>query len=474
MINKKNTKSFLLVVMSNLVRLFSSFASIFLLPLIFSKQDYGFYKLFLLYLSYVGLFHFGFIDGIYLKFGGVDYDDLPKEKFRSFSKFMFSLQAFITILGFLSSFFLSGERQIILSLVSLSLFAQNMTSYFQFISQITSRFKEFAISNILSTILNLILIGVFYVFSYDSYLIFLIVVVIINYFILFWYITRYKQLIMGQSEKVDKNNLLIMFKLGIPLLISNLIVTFMNTLPRQFVEIMYPVEIFPNEFSNFSFAFTLMGFTSVFLSAIGLVIYPMLKKSSLEELKNNYKKLSSLLLITLFFAFCAYFPLDFVVNSFLPEYTESLKIFLIMVPSIAFTSLVTVLLHNYYKSLNLNKQFLYIGLIGIVELIICISIGYFIIEKSLISITISTIIGICIWYLLTEFYLMKALRLSNFKNILFLISSSILFYLNSLIEAWYIAFVIYLVTIMLYVLIYYNNEAMAIINKLKSKIKKEE
>lgn len=66
MLNKKFGKNVLLVIISDGVKLISSIMAMFLIPVIFSKQDYGFYKLFLLYISYVGMFHFGFLDGIYL------------------------------------------------------------------------------------------------------------------------------------------------------------------------------------------------------------------------------------------------------------------------------------------------------------------------------------------------------------------------------------------------------------------------
>lgn len=62
-----------------------------------------------------------------------------------------------------------------------------------------------------------------------------------------------------------------MFKVGIPLLMANFISILMTNIPKQFVDMQYPVEQFPTVFSNFSFFFTFLGFTSVFLSAISMV-----------------------------------------------------------------------------------------------------------------------------------------------------------------------------------------------------------
>ena len=62
-----------------------------------------------------------------------------------------------------------------------------------------------------------------------------------------------------------------MFKVGIPLLMANFISILMTNIPQQFVDMQYPVEQFPTVFSNFSFAFTFLGFTRVFLFAIIMV-----------------------------------------------------------------------------------------------------------------------------------------------------------------------------------------------------------
>lgn len=98
MINKKFGKDLLLVIVSNGVKLLSSILTVFFIPLIFSQQDYGFYKVFLLYVSYVGIFHFGFMDGIYLHYAGKDYDELEKTTFRTYTKFITILQGSVAII----------------------------------------------------------------------------------------------------------------------------------------------------------------------------------------------------------------------------------------------------------------------------------------------------------------------------------------------------------------------------------------
>ena len=62
------------VAFSNIIKLISSILIAFVIPNLLGLTNYGYYKVFVLYLTYIGLFHFGFIDGIYLKFGGLSYE----------------------------------------------------------------------------------------------------------------------------------------------------------------------------------------------------------------------------------------------------------------------------------------------------------------------------------------------------------------------------------------------------------------
>ena len=95
----KFLKNTLFVGFSQIVLLLSGILTGIFLPKIMSMDSYGSYKLYTLYLSYVGLFHFGFIDGIYLKYGGVDYDDLDRELFRKFSKYLLVIESIISLLA---------------------------------------------------------------------------------------------------------------------------------------------------------------------------------------------------------------------------------------------------------------------------------------------------------------------------------------------------------------------------------------
>ena len=57
--NKKTISDIIKVSLSNFLKLLAGILTGFLLPKILNITDYGYYKTFTLYISYVGIFHFG-------------------------------------------------------------------------------------------------------------------------------------------------------------------------------------------------------------------------------------------------------------------------------------------------------------------------------------------------------------------------------------------------------------------------------
>ena len=87
---KKIIANFSYVVLSNLLTVIVSSLVVLILPKIMGVEEYGYWQLYIFYLSYAGFVHLGWVDGIYLRYGGLEYDELDKEKF-SLSSHAFDL-----------------------------------------------------------------------------------------------------------------------------------------------------------------------------------------------------------------------------------------------------------------------------------------------------------------------------------------------------------------------------------------------
>lgn len=467
MSNKSTLKKIGYVTFSNVVKLVSSILIGFIIPNILGVTNYGYYKVFTLYLTYIGLFHFGFIDGIYLKFGGVDYKDLSRSKFRSYFKFLLLFELLIAIVGItVIQLWMNGDRAFIFTLLLINLIAINLTTYFQFISQITSRFREYSSRLIILSFTNIIIVGIMYYFGLSSYKFYSGLIVLVNFLLLFWYVYTYRQIVFGKSESLSesKNDIIDYFKIGIPLLVANLASTFVMTVDKQIVELLFPVE----EFGVYSFAYSMLVMVTVVVSAVGIVLYPTLKKVSIESIPNYYHKLMRIIIVVVLFGLFGYFPLLWVVPKFLPNYVGSLIIFRIALPGLLFTSTITAIKHNIFKITNKNVHFFWISFLAIItNIVLNLAAYYFYGTKE--SIAITSIIGLGLWYASTELYIIRTHHVKWRLNCLLILLGLSLFYILSGIQNYVIAGFIYVVFTMLITGTIYIKEISVLWNRVISK-----
>ena len=240
--NRKSITNILCVMLGNISTIISGVVMGFLLPKVLSLSDYGFYKTFTLYITYTGLFSAGIIDGIILKYGSNDYEELDRPLFRSYFKFFTALiataAAAIIIVGLL---FAEGDVQFIFMMVGIDMIAGNMTNYFRQISQITQRFQEYSRRIFLQSFIRILIIlsmlFLFYAGYEVGYRLFLTLIVLSDVLLTLWYITTYHELVFGSYETLARTRPLIhsLIKTGFPLLFANLTVQIIMALDRQFV-----------------------------------------------------------------------------------------------------------------------------------------------------------------------------------------------------------------------------------------------
>jgi O-antigen/teichoic acid export membrane protein len=447
-------KHIIFVAFSNIIKLISSILIGFVIPYILGLTNYGYYKIFTLYLAYVGLFHFGFIDGIYLKFGGVDYHNLKKESFRTYFNVLLLIELIISIIGIsVSIFFLEGERKIIFLLLFLNLIAVNLTTYYQFISQITSRFKEYSTRLILLSITNIIIVMILYIFSISDYRIYIGLIVIVNYFLLLWYLYTYRDITFGKKQKLrnSKSEIVFFFKTGIPLLLANLTSTIVILVDRHIVEFFFTVEIF----GVYAFAYSILAMITVVVSAVGVVLYPMLKKTNNENIPNNYANLNLVIIIIVLIGLIGYFPLLWIIPNFLPDYIDSLSILRIALPGLVLTSSISAIKHNFFKITDKNLSFFIISIIAIVTNI-ALNFGAYHFYGTTVSIAISSFIGISLWYISIEIYMVRKYKIHWKYNALLITIGVSSFYAISFIDNLLLSSLIYSLFIIILVALNFN------------------
>ena len=453
--SKKVVRNIVIVAISNFIKLLAGILVGFVIPKIMGETNYGYYKVYTLYLGYVGLFHFGFIDGIYLIYAGKKFDQLNQQQFRTYSKFLFILELIISsIISIISLFFIKYDYGFIFLFIGLSLIATNITGYYQFISQITGRFKELSFRNLLSAILQIILIVLFgslwyiHIINELQYQIYIISSFTILLIMTLWYGYTYRSITFGKSKKLkeENKNIIHFFIIGFPLLIANLVTNLILSIDKQFVSILTNLGKYTiGEFGVYSFAYTMLGVIATIIAAISTVLYPTIKTYDEERLKNSYNNLIAIIAMITSFCLLSYQPLCFIVTHWLSDYVDSLSIFRVILPGIILSSCVTMVMFNYYKAIGKHFIFFIISLLTLGLSIIANFIAYFATGK-MIWISIASVFVICIWYIISEFYLIKKWKLKTSKNIIYISLNIASFYiLTEFIYNIYLSFSIYFI-----------------------------
>ena len=401
----KAIRNILGVALSNISGILSGVLVGFLIPKVLSVEGYGLYKTFTLYVSYLGMFSLGIVDGVYLKYGAKDYEDLSRPLFRSYFKWFILVHFAFSLLVVVTALMIDDVNlRFILIMLGLNLIAVNVTGYFQHVSQITQRFKEYSLRKIIQSSINVCIVAVLYLYYIKKGLIgyqtYVIAIVAMNYALMCWYVVTYRELVFGEAIELrkTKSEIINLIMIGFPLLFANLCSTLLLTIDRQFVNILFSTE----QYAVYAFAYNMLSLVTVATSAVSTVLYPLLKRKNKDESNELYPMLSTIVLMLVYFIIGAYFPLRLFINWFLPKYTASLSIFRIILPGIAISSVITVIMHNYYKVMNKNLLYFRKSLVVLILSAVANYAAYKLFG-TMESISVASIVTMFFWYLFLRF-----------------------------------------------------------------------
>ena len=80
---KKLAKNMAVSIAAQAVSVLVSFVMSLVVPSLVSEYTYAYWQMYMLYVGYVGVLHFGLLDGLVLRYGAYDYGELDKARIRS-------------------------------------------------------------------------------------------------------------------------------------------------------------------------------------------------------------------------------------------------------------------------------------------------------------------------------------------------------------------------------------------------------
>ncbi|MEJ9304692.1 oligosaccharide flippase family protein [Priestia megaterium] len=373
--------------------LLSGLIGVFFLPKIMSIDSYSLYKTFTLYITYAGVFHFGFSDGIYIKFGGRRKEEINNAQIKSYYvKLIFFTFAVSIVMLVLS--FITGD--VLLKYFALYILPFNLIHFYKLLYRALGEFDRYSLLQGMQIILNLIPLIVF-IFIPSKAAQNLIIMQVVGIFIaaiIMNIILLIKKAEPTEKYKAKHKEILAICYIGFTVMVANLLTNLFFSIDRWLIKVFFSSK----EFAYYSFAISLLSLFSVLIASFTSIAYPYLARANNTENTKINQKLKIYLLIFSFIFINTYYLLANVVEFYVPKYSSSLKYLYILFLSIPFIGVINVIYSNMYKVQKKVKLFLYtvIFMLGIAVLLNIVAIYVF---STVYSISLSTLCSFFIWYL---------------------------------------------------------------------------
>ena len=408
-------KNTVYVVLAQSISLILGIARTLILPILLGITNFGYWQVYLLYMSYVGIFALGFNDGIYLKYGKYEYNELPKEKLRSSIRlFIFFQLIIMIIISAIIAFEKDPAKKNAMFWASVNIPIAGLTGVLTYIFQITNQLKKYSFYTVLDKIVVLLIIVVLYIFKMDNFIIIVIADTLTRVLVLVLMVVSCRDIIFGKGIEYQYalNEVVENIRIGIKLMFANFSGMLVLGFGRFLLERTATVE----EYGTYSFAMSTMNLVLVLITAIGLVIYPTLSRVNENVLSNFFNKMNDFLVVIIFGLLTILFPLKYFISSFMINYIGIFKYLAIVFAIIFVQSKMQILINPYYKLLRKEDLMLRANIVGVIMAVVFVTPLYFL-TGSVRMVAIGTLLAMLIRLYLSEVYLRRELNILESKTI---------------------------------------------------------
>jgi O-antigen/teichoic acid export membrane protein len=179
-------------------------------------------------------------------------------------------------------------------------------------------------------------------------------------------------------------------------------------------------------FSLYSFAVNSVNIAMVFISAVSLVLYPILCRLERASLPKYFLFINRMLCALIFCMMLFYYPLVLAIKAFLPKYAPVLDYLYLLFPSVIMQSKLQLLINTYYMSLREEKSMMYANLSSVIVFLV-LAVPLFSIYPDIKVIVWATLITFAWRCYASEIYLKGRLGIKGYKNIIEELAMAVVF-----------------------------------------------
>jgi O-antigen/teichoic acid export membrane protein len=371
-------------------------ALVFIVPKLTTVENYGYWRLFLLYASYAGVLHLGMVDGALLKWAGRSLPEIQEEIPRCIRFLVWQNLTVVVVVCLCASVLRSSDaRFLVLSVLAVSLI-QNLTTLFQVALQASRHFRPVAISTAapLGLLLCILLLGkrVFETGYHE----------LVFYYAAGWVLTLAWLFSTLKSWRRSSSRLTMRVGLdlilaGWPIVLSNASLAFAQQLDRFAVSWVGNIH----DFAMYSLAASAVAVPMLLVQAIYKVVFSHLATITSSDRMRIYSGGSRLLLLAWIPLLLYYFLLQVVIADFLPQYRASLPVAAVLLLGTLFLASVQILQMSFANLHGRQHQFL-VRTLEMLVIGLAITIFAALVLRSLMAVAVAEVVTVGTWWLLNE------------------------------------------------------------------------
>lgn len=407
-------KNTLTVFISNAISLFSGMFVSLGLPKVLPMEDYSDYKLFMLYLSYIGLFHFGLIDGAVIKLAGKSKCETGLLKYRFVTRFLAGMETAAALMILAAVFILAdGEYRFIGSAAAADILIHNMLAYYRSMLQISMRYLAYTVTGVYGSLYRLFSLLILFYISKSGmavcqvYILFYLAGEISELFICIWLcrnITFGRRAVFREVTYDIRD----IFRQGTPMLFAGIAATLILNMDRQFVSVLFSKK----DYAVYSFSYSLMNMILTLISAMSVVLYPAMKEKKISQLAGYYDRFSYVLSFLVSGSFLFLPVLNGFILWFLPDYAQALDILRVILPAAAFLALMQIVIISFYKVIEITGTYLAVSA-SVLGISFLLNFTGYMIFKNMEAIAVATVLSCYIWLFISDRIIKKKISSSG-------------------------------------------------------------
>lgn len=420
---------------ANVVRLLISVVLTLLLPKLMGQEQYSYWQLYLFYGTYLAYSSLGWCEGITLKYGGAHYGELNKPLIigQIWMLFGYELLFFCGLWLLISILKIEPVKSILLLLACASAVFDIVRYMVQSVLHTVNRIQDYVRVVVLERLFFAALAGAALLMGFDSALALILCELaarVLSMLYSFWVIRDmvYTRPAAGKDIlREARSEISIGCKLLWALLAGQLVIGIIRFAIEQKWGVL--------QFGQISLTISLSNMIVSCVSAIGVVIFPMIKRMREDQMERIYTPVRTLMSAGIWGGLLFFVPFQWLLSRWLPQYAGALEYLALLLPLCLYESRTAMLTTTYLKAYREEKSILKANAAAVALSVLAAVVTVFVAEDLTLAVLSITLLCMGKAYM-TEAYVCRHLAFPLWRELLIESGIMALFMLSG----WYGSF----------------------------------